>query len=47
MRWASFFALMFMGSTKLSDSNKLSAEDETHPITNVLLHFVTVIVEFQ
>lgn len=37
MRWAGFSAQMFMRSTKLSATRKLSTEYETQPITNVLL----------
>jgi hypothetical protein len=37
LRWAGFLPLMFMRSTKLSATTKLSAEHETPPIANVLL----------
>ena len=37
LRWAGFSAQMFMRSTKLSATTKLSAEHETPPIANVLL----------
>jgi hypothetical protein len=37
LRWAGFLAQMFMRSTKLSATSKLSAEHETPPIANVLL----------
>ena len=37
LRWAGLLPLMFMRSTKLSATAKLSAEHETPPIANVLL----------
>jgi len=37
LRWAGFLPLMFMRSSKLSATTKLSAEHETPPIANVLL----------
>ena len=37
LRWAGFLAQMLMRRTKLSVSTKLSAENETPPIANVLL----------
>ena len=37
LRWAGFLPQMFMRSTKLSATPKLSAENETPPIANVLL----------
>jgi hypothetical protein len=37
LRWAGNLPLMFMRSTKLSATSKLSAEQETPPIANVLL----------
>jgi len=37
LRWAGFLPLMFMRSTKLLATSKLSAEHETPPIANVLL----------
>ena len=37
LRWAGFLPKMFMRSTKLSATTKLSAERETPPIANVLL----------
>jgi hypothetical protein len=37
LRWAGFLPLNFMRSTKLSATTKLSAENETPPIANVLL----------
>ena len=40
LRWAGFLRLMFMRSTKLSNTTKLSAEHETPPIANVLLAVV-------
>ncbi len=37
LRWAGFLPQMFMRSTELSATTKLSAEHETPPIANVLL----------
>lgn len=37
LRWAGFLPQMFMRSTNLSATTKLSAEHETPPIANVLL----------
>ena len=48
LRWAGFLPKMFMRSTKLSATTKLSAEHETPPIANVLLPegflFVSVLI---
>ena len=40
LRWAGFLPLMWMRSTELSATSKLSAERETPPIANVLLAVV-------
>jgi hypothetical protein len=48
LRWAGFLPQMFIRSTKLSATTKLSAEHETPPIANVLLADVFLIpVEFR
>jgi hypothetical protein len=48
LRWAGFSAQMFLRRTALSATTKLSAENETPPIANVLLaaviHFLLSIM---
>jgi hypothetical protein len=44
LRWAGFSAQMFIRSTALSATTKLSAEHETPPIANVLLAVVFILL---